>query len=119
MLTDRDLERGRADILETMPDTSVIYRSTNSTNAYGEGEPAFAAVGTVPVRVDPGRLSDKQIYAEREGGAALFQLTNPYDTALQAGDRQVVNAITYEMIEVHDSHSDRLVVRSVGAKVSD
>lgn len=119
MLTSRDLERARADFAEVFPDTAVIKRQGGTTSASGATRSAFDAIGTVVARIDPENgTGNKQMYAGREGGIALYRLTMPYNTDLNATDKVVINTVTYQVKEVNDAHSDRLTVRAIVAKVA-
>lgn len=118
MLTTKDLSNARTDVAETMFETAYITRSANSIGTAGDWTQTLGTVGTVTARLDP--LADREknaFYGEQEAGKALYQLTVPYDTALQVTDVIEVNGISVNVLQVHDEHSDRIVVRAVCAKV--
>lgn len=119
MMTARDLANARSDVAETLFETAYILRDTETTDSAGHVSSVAGTVGTVDARLDPLRLmQNSPFYGDQEAGRALFQLTMPYDTALRVTDVVQVNGVSVNILQVHDEHSDRIVIRAVCAKVS-
>jgi head-tail adaptor len=120
MLTARDLANARTDVSETLFETAYITRPSGVTDAAGATIETFGTVGTVNARIDPLKAMEANpFYGEQEAGKALYQLTMPYNTDLKVTDVVEVNGIRANVLQVHDEHSDRIVIRAVCAKVGD
>lgn len=119
MLTSRELAQARNDALETLTDTCVIERPAEITDAYGHTAKTWAtAASGAACRLDPFQRTDPtgQI-AMQEIGRAWYRLTLAWDADLRDGDRIVHNGDTYEVTQLHDDHSARVVRRAIVAKV--
>lgn len=120
MLTAKDLTNARSDVAETLFETAYITRPTSTIDAAGGWVETFGTVGTVTARIDPLKaMQSNPFYGEQEAGKALYQLTMPYNTDLRVTDVVEVNGIRANVLQVHDEHSDRIVIRAVCAKVGD
>ena len=118
MLSDRELAALRADVLGLLPDTCVIQRATTTTNSAGAWTETYSAAGTVVCRLDPFKMATgEQVIAAQERGRAWYQLSVPWDADLRDGDRVTVSSVTYELVQVHDDHSHRLVRRAIVSKL--
>ena len=119
MMTARDLASARSDVAETLFETAYITRETDTTDSAGHVSATLGTVGTVNARLDPLKLMQSSpFYGDQEAGRALFQLTMPHDTALRVTDVVEINGVSVNILQVHDEHSDRIVIRAVCAKVS-
>ena len=117
MLTARELSDLRDDILETLPDTCTILRETTS-NSSGYSTPTWGtAVVSTACRLDPVRQQDDGQVADREAGVTAWQLTLAYNADIADGDRIRHSGITYEVQQVHATHSLNAVRRATLAKV--
>jgi hypothetical protein len=117
MLTAAELSALRTDVLETLPDTCVILRAT-ATNSNGYPSEAWGtAVASAACRLDPVRQQDAGVIADREAGVTYWQLTLAYDADVADGDRIVHSSVTYEVQQLHGTHSNRIVKRATVAKV--
>lgn len=119
MLTSRELDQARADVLETLTDTCTIQRATESTDAYGHTAKTWtAAASGAACRMDPFQRTDPtgQI-AMQEQGRAWYRLTLEWDADLRDGDRIAYADDIYEVTQLHDDHSARIVRRAIVAKV--
>jgi head-tail adaptor len=120
MLTSNELSDARSDVAETLTDVVILYRPTATISAGGEFTETFAAFGTVAGRLDPvSRSMTVSLVGEREMGRALYRLTLPYNTDVNAGDQVSMGAITYELTEILDTHSARIVVRCLVERLDD
>lgn len=106
MLTARELADLRAEALDLMPSTCRIERPV-VTITYGATSEAWGtAVASVACRFDPDKTrKEENVISDREAMVTRYQLTLPYNTDIQAGDRLIYNGGTYELIELHEQHS--------------
>lgn len=119
MLTSRELAQARSDALETLTDTCAIERATEVTDNYGHTAKTWATVTNgAACRLDPFQRTDPtgQI-AMQEAGRAWYRLTLAWDTDVRDGDRVAYDGDTYEVTQLHDDHSARIVRRAIVAKV--
>lgn len=120
MLTSRELAQARADVLTTLTDTCAIQRASEGTDSYGHTAKTWAtATGGALCRFDPLMRHDNsgQKIAVQEQGRAWYQLTLMWDADLRDGDRVVYGGDTYEVLQLHDDHSARIVRRAMLVKV--
>lgn len=109
----------RADVANLMPDTCVIKSPTYSTDpAYGWGTATFSPVasGTVACRLDPLGNQTTTQYAIAEGVDSTrkrYRLTVPYDAPLAASYRVEINNTEYEVAQLDDDHSGRVLRRAI------
>lgn len=108
MLTSAELAQLRRDILELLPDTCRIERFTSAnTNGYVE-EQWGTAVASIACRFDPDtRRSEEDVIDDREARIVRYIATLPYDADVLNSDRLIFNSGTYEIMQLHDAHSDR------------
>lgn len=118
-ITADELTTLRSDILSTLPSTAVVKRATTTTDNYGYVSETFAAVGTAVCRLDPMNQKDSSgVIGSGEASRTWYTLTMPYDATIDDGDVVVVDGgDTLEVVQLHASHSDRLVKRATVAKV--
>jgi head-tail adaptor len=110
MLTDAELAQLRSDIGELLPDTCQIQRSTDTTDDHGNVSEGWTTVATTSCRLDPFfRMASPNPVAAQEKMRNSYRLTIPYDADLRDGDRVLVGGDVYELVELHDDHSDRAV----------
>lgn len=119
MLTSLELTQARSDVLVTLTDTCTIQRATEATDTYGHTAKTWAtAVSGALCRFDPfARQDSAGQVAMQEQGRAWYRLTLAWDTDLRDGDRVVYDGDTYEVLQLHDDHSARIVRRAAVAKV--
>lgn len=121
MLTARELDDARADVLETLVSTCVIQRPGAGTAGTAWGFPSqdWSAVGTVVCRVDPVTRNDmlRGVLAERESLKTFYIGSFKWDADLQAGDRVVFESNTMELLNLWDDHSARILRRATLAQV--
>lgn len=119
MLTSRELAQARADVLETLTDTCTIQRATEATDAYGHTAKTWvAAASGAACRIDPfARQDSSGQIALQEKGRAWYRLTLKWDADLRDGDRVAYAGDIYEVLQLHDDHSARIVRRAIVAKV--
>lgn len=118
MLSAAELAGLRAEVRGLLPDTAVISRATTTTNSSGAWSETYSAAGTVVCRLDPFKMATgEQVIAAQERGRAWYQLSVPWDADLRDGDRVTVSSVTYELVQVHDDHSQRLVRRAIVSKL--
>lgn len=117
MLTARELSDLRNDILETLPDTCTILRQTTSNGGGYSSATWGTATASAVCRVDPLRQQDSGIVADKEAGVTNWQLTLAYNADIADGDRIQHSGTTYEVQQVHATHSLNAVRRATLAKV--
>lgn len=119
MLTLRELAQARSDVLTTLTDTCTIQRAVEVTDNYGHTAKTWATAASGSLcRFDPfARQDGSGQVAMQEQGRAWYQLTLAWDTDLRDGDRVAYGGDTYEVLQLHDDHSARIVRRAVLAKV--
>lgn len=119
MLTSRELTQARSDVLVTLTDTCAIQRATEAVDAYGYTAKTWTtAASAVLCRFDPfARQDGAGQIAMQEQGRAWYQLTLAWDTDLRDGDRVAYGGDTYEVLQLHDDHSARIVRRAMLVKV--
>lgn len=118
MLTDAEIAQLRTDVLETLPDTCNILRTTWSNNKGTMVPSESTAVSGAACRVDPYNKQDSEgMLAEQESNRSYFRLTVAYDTDLQDGDTLSFGGERYEVLQLYDVHSLRIVKRAMLARV--
>lgn len=107
MLTSRELADLRNDILDLLPDTCRIERMTvTNTNGYAE-ESWGTAVASIACRFDPDTSrKETEVAGAQEAHLIRYIVTLPYNANVQDGDRFVYQGSTYEMLQLHDVHSN-------------
>lgn len=107
MLTNQELVQLRSDILDLLPDTCRIERMTvSNTTGYAE-ETWGTAVASIACRFDPDTSrKETEVAGEAEARLIRYIVTLPYDADVQDGDRLVFAGGTYEMLQLHDVHSN-------------
>jgi hypothetical protein len=113
MLTIRELAELRSDVMELLPDTCRIERPT-VTNAHGYTSNAWGtAVVSTACRLDPDTSrQDVEVVAGREGSVSRYILSLKWDVDIQDGDQIVLGGKNYQLTELHEAHSDRIVRRA-------
>ena len=107
-LSTLDMAQMRADALDTLADdTCTILRSTVSVNAIGEQVLTWGTAGTaVPCRLRPsGRAPDTRPVGGQEETIAPWAVTLPHGTAVNPGDRLVIDTVTYEVTQSWDEET--------------
>lgn len=118
MLSADELADLRAEVLGLLPDQAVILRPEGTVTASGAWSETYSAAGTVAARIDPFKMTQgDRVIAAQERGRAWYQLSVPWDADLRDGDRVTVSSVTYELVQVHDDHSQRLVRRAIVSKL--
>lgn len=119
MLTSSELAVLRADVLTTLADTCVIQTVTRATDEAGNVGETYANGATVACRLDPvsrRRTGDEHV-AAAERAIMFYVLTLPYDVSIALGGRVVHGGKTYEIVELDDTHSLRIVKRATVAYI--
>lgn len=113
MLTANELAQLRSDVAELLPDSCRIERFT-ITNSNGYAEENWAtAVASAPCRFDPDtRRTDTDVIADEEARIIRYIVTLGYNENVLNSDRLVFNSGTYEIMQLHDVHTNRLVRRA-------
>jgi len=118
MLSPDELADLRAEVLGLLPDQAVILRPEGTVTASGAWSETYRAAGTVAARIDPLKMTQgDRVIALQERGKAWYQLTVPWNADLRDGDRVSVANVTYELVQVHDDHSQRIVRRGILSKL--
>lgn len=118
MLSADELADLRAEVLGLLPDQAVILRPEGTVTASGAWSETYSAAGTVAARIDPFKMTQgDRVIAAQERGRAWYQLSVPWDADLRDGDRVSVADVTYELVQVHDDHSQRIVRRAIVSKL--
>ena len=121
MLTDAELTQLRADMLPMLTDTCNIERNTGgSVDAYGALVENWTTVGTaVACRVDPYKRDDsKGEAAGREANRSYFRVTLKWDADITDGDRLLWQGDRLEVMQLHQTHSERTVTRAMCGRIS-
>lgn len=107
MFTAKELADLRSDLLDLMPDSCRIERPSY-VNPDGYAEEGWGtAVVSIACRFDPDTTrKDVETVADREAHIARYIVTLPYDADIQDGDRLAFSGKTYEVLQIHDVHSD-------------
>jgi head-tail adaptor len=118
MLTAQELADLRGDVLELLPDTCIIQRSSGGTaDMYGHVAENWLAAGTVVCRMDPFWRTITGEAGAREALRNYHRLTVAYDADLRTGDRVSFSSDIYEIVELHDDHSLRAVRWALMSKI--
>lgn len=120
MLTDKELSQIQSDIqAELLPDTAEVKRPGSSVDVYGNVDETAVTVATVACRLDPieGRADTTGMVAAAEAMRTWYRLTLPHNTDIEPGDHVVINSTTYEVVQLHDDHSERVSVRAMVARI--
>lgn len=120
MLSDDELSNIRADVESLlMPDTATILTPTTAVDAYGGITETWGTADTVACRIDPfNRQDSKGVLVDQENSKSWYQFTCPSSATLTDGDRVVIGSATYDVIQMHDQHSERFVTRALLSLVS-
>lgn len=107
MFSAKELADLRNDLLDLMPDTCRIERPAYvNTDGYAE-ESWGTAVASVKCRFDPDTTrKDVETVADREAHLARYIVTLPYNADIQDGDRLAFSGKTYEVLQIHETHSN-------------
>ncbi len=118
MLTANELAQLRRDAVELLPDTCRIeYPITAKVNGYIE-ETWGTAVVSALCRFDPDKSRKEEfVIGEREAMVTRYQVTLEWDTTIADGYRLIYAGGTYQVIELHDDHSLRMVRRCRVAQI--
>lgn len=118
MLSADELADLRVEALGLLPGTAIILRPTSTVTASGAWSETTSAAGTVAARLDPYQMTTgEQVIALQERGRAWYRLTLPWDADLRDGDRVSVADVTYELVQVHADHDQRIVRRAIVSKL--
>jgi len=107
-LSTGELAQLRADALATLADeTCTILTPTNSANAIGEPVITWGTAGTgVACRLRPsGRAPNATPVGGQENTVAPWTVTLPQGTAVNPGDRLVIDSVTYEVAQTWDEET--------------
>ncbi len=111
LLTSRELADLRSDILDLLPDTCQI-QTPIEVNTGGYVEPGWGtAVASVACRFDPDTPKYGEIIADKESHITRYIVTLPYNTPVEDGQRLVFSGNNYEILQIHDAHSDNATRR--------
>lgn len=117
-LSSADLARLRSDVLDTLPDTMDIQRTTSGSDAAGYPSESLATVASsVACRIDPVQREGILEAGEREAMRVDYQLTCTHGTDLRNGDQVIVNGATLEVVSVGKQLSSALVLRAMVIEV--
>lgn len=107
MFTAAELADLRNDILDLLPDTCRIERMT-PTNISGATEESWGtAVASVACRFDPDTSrKETEVVAAQEAHLIRYIVTLPYDANILDGDRLAFQGNNYEILQLHDVHSN-------------
>jgi hypothetical protein len=103
-----ELAQLRADALATLADdTCTILTPTTSANAIGERTITWGTAGTaVACRLRPsGRAPTGIPVGGQENTVAPWVVTLPHGTAVNPGDRLVIDSVTYEVLQTWDEET--------------
>lgn len=118
MFSAKELAELREEIYGLLPDTAVILRSTLVTESSGAWTETYVPAGTVACRIDPIRSLDTGgVISLQEANKSMYQLTVPFGTDIENGDQVSVNDVVYELIQLHDNHSQRIVTRGIVSEI--
>lgn len=118
-LSDAQLTKFRADVAKMLPDTCAISSVSYASDGAGGNTETWSTVATVACRVDPVNTKGggMEAAAMREALDTMYQLTVPYDTAIDVGNRITHNSIVYEIRQLSEQHSWRVSKRCLMARV--
>lgn len=118
MLTATELTQLRAAAVDLLPDTCRIeYPTTVNTNGYVT-ETWGTAVASAKCRFDPDKSrKEENIIGEREAMVTRYQVTLEWNTTIADGYRLIYAGGTFQVIELHDNHSLRMVRRCRVAQI--
>lgn len=109
-----ELAQMRADQDRMMLDeTCTILQATSSANAIGERVITWGTAGTnVPCRLaKPPTFAFSRSAAGQPVTQAPWTVTLPYGTAVNAGDRIVIDSVTYEVTQSWDEETHKTASR--------
>lgn len=100
MLTEAEISRMRMTAEAILPDRGQIQRRTLTPDGYGNQTETWNALAWVNCRIH----RDDAKMPEREQAGVItaigdFDLTVPWNAAIEAKDRIVINGTTYEIVE--------------------
>ena len=107
-----ELSQLRADAVDYMPDTCVIYSKTITITSMGGQSESWAAAATVDCRLAPLVLNmGEVINAAQIVSPTSWVLTIVYDQTIDATQRITTGGDTYQVERVEDQHSNRTARR--------
>lgn len=108
----------RAQAVQLQPDTCTIQSVTNTRDSKAGFTETWATLATVTCRIDPmPRPVQKDTLGGNEAILNQRMLTCPWDAPLAVNRRVVVGTETYEIRDLHEDHSWRVVRRAIVTKV--
>lgn len=110
-------------VQQSLVDSCTIQAETSTTGSYGQNVVAWSDVATAKCRLLPAGQGEQEKVIEFAGQDAIAdtkRLIVPANTALDVGQRVIVNGITYYVGSLDVKWSDEvfraaLIVRKVGA----
>lgn len=117
-ISDRQLARMRDQVAARLPQTATIQRVEQASDGAGGWTEQVVTVGTAACRLDP--LS-KQVQiglaTDVEALTVRYQLTLPYDAALDTNTQVTVEGRTYQVVQMDVDHAWRVSRRAVVSEV--
>jgi hypothetical protein len=119
MLTSLELAQLRRDVDDLLPDTCNILRPASTVDDAGNViETMSTAVAGTPCRLDPFQKSSGELsVVNQEIGRSYWWMTVKHNTDIRIGDRVVFDSDNYEVVQLFDDHSLRVVRRVMLAKL--
>ncbi len=109
-IPDAELTQMRADAENTLPQSAIIARLSETSDSQGGMAQSFAAVGTVDARL-VAKSGNVRAVAGAAQAVGSYTLTVPHDTDIQAADRVTVDSVNYRVLFVSDAATWRAAVR--------
>ena len=104
----------RSELEVSLPDSGTIQRRTLSTDGMGGREEAWAAIGTVDIRISP--LGPEASGGEEARGSRVATITErmitcPANTDVTTLDRMLTGGVTYEVVSARSPRSFEIARR--------
>lgn len=119
MIDADSLERMRATIIASLPDSCQVQSVTFTPDGAGGGSESWSDVATVACRLSPtGRSPQERMIADKLQSLTSFTVTLPALTAVSAANRLVIGGRTFR-VEGVLARSDEIARRVVCTEVTD
>lgn len=101
LLSDPDIDRMRATLDQSLPETCVIETPSYTDNSGGGGTLAWTTAGTADCRISP-LTGDERLRGERVAEDSDWIVTLPAETPIDVQSRILVNGGTFNVSAVRE-----------------
>lgn len=118
MIGAAQLARMRAQVAARLPQEATIQRLATVPDGAGGWVEAWVTLATVDCRLDPlGKAMNSEVIGQQEATVIRYQLTVPYDAAIEANCQVVIGGRTYQVVQLDADHGWNVSRRAIVSEV--